>query len=137
MTLAIIVRASFRADSIEFVTPNDNDLQIGYMNRPEGHVIKAHRHLPTRRVLNSTQEVLMIRSGRIRVDFYDLQEQYLESEMLGQGDLIVLMSGGHGFKVIEPVDMVEVKQGPYVAAEDKLFFKGVAEDDVQLVGAAL
>lgn len=135
-TLAIIVRAEFRSEAIDFVTPDNNDLQVGYMSRPEGYVIRAHRHLPVERALHTTQEVLFIRDGIVRVDFYSPEEVYIQSEILNPGDLIVLISGGHGFKIIKPADIIEVKQGPYVPAKDKIFFHSVHDADVRIEGKA-
>jgi hypothetical protein len=64
------------------------------------------------------------RKGRLRVDFYDEDQRYLESRVLGPGDVILLIQGGHGFEVLEEVEMIEVKQGPYVGEQDKTRFIG-------------
>jgi hypothetical protein len=58
----------------------------------------------------------------LRVDFYDDQRRYLSSRILGAGDVILLVSGGHGFEVLEEVEMFEVKQGPYLGDQDKTPF---------------
>ena len=78
-----------------------------------------------------TQEVLFIKKGILRVDFYDEYEDYLESRDLHAGDLILLISGGHGFHVIEEVEMIEVKQGPYAGDNDKKRFPGVGEEQIK------
>ena len=129
-TLAMVVRSSFYAEAVDFITPDDNELQVGYMRRPEGYVIPAHRHLVTHRELQNTQEVLYIRSGKMRVDFYSQDAAYLRSIIIGPGDLILLIAGGHGFKVLEAVDLIEVKQGPYVAIEDKGVIEAISDRDV-------
>lgn len=77
-----------------------------------------------------TQEVLFIKKGKLRVDFYDDDEQYIESRILEAGDVILLVSGGHGFTVIEEVEMIEVKQGPYSGDEDKKRFPGIGDNEV-------
>lgn len=125
--LAIILRAAPYADGIEFYTRADASLQIGRMCRPEGHVIKPHVHLPAERSVSYTQEALFVRSGRLEVNFYDAGQKYLESRELNAGDVILLMQGGHGFRMLEPSDIVEVKQGPYVGEHDKRRFTGVEE----------
>jgi hypothetical protein len=73
----------------------------------------------------------LIRKGRLRVDFYDAEQHYLESRVLGVGDVILLMQGGHGFKVLEEVEMIEVKQAPYVGEQDKTRFVGIDRNDVK------
>ena len=120
--LALIIRHSFRSEGIEFFTPDSYSQQIGYMNRPLGYVIQPHVHNPVRREVQYTNEVLIVRSGRVRVDFYSEQQDYLSSRELATGDIILLIRGGHGFEMLEPTEMVEVKQGPYAGDLDKTRF---------------
>jgi mannose-6-phosphate isomerase-like protein (cupin superfamily) len=120
--LAIIIRASFNKDGIEFVTPGEYSQQLAYMNRPEGYRIQPHVHNPVCRELNDTMEVLFIRNGRVRIDFYDQDQNYLKDGEVATGDTILLASGGHGFTMLEPTEMIEVKQGPYAGENDKTRF---------------
>lgn len=120
--LALILRSSFCQPGIHFFTPGDYSQQLGYMNRPVGYVIPPHVHLPKLREVQFTKEVLFIRSGRVRVDFYSDDEEYIQSEILETGDVILLAHGGHGFEMLEPSEMIEVKQGPYAGDEDKRRF---------------
>jgi hypothetical protein len=76
--------------------------------------------------------VLVLKKGRLRVDFYDRQMRYVESHMLEAGDTILLATGGHGFEVIEEIEMLEIKQGPFVGESDKTRFSGVPADQIQL-----
>ena len=121
-TIAIIIRANFKKNGIEFVTPDDFSQQLAYMNRPDGYRIKPHVHNPVRRELNDTMEVLFIRSGRVRIDFYDQDQNHLEDREVATGDTVLLASGGHGFTMLEPTEMIEVKQGPYAGENDKTRF---------------
>ena len=120
--LALIIRSSFKKEGIEFFTPNDYSQQIGYMNRPKGYVIQPHVHKPITREVKYTKEVLFIKSGRVRVDFYDNSQEYLESRILDKGDVILLAFGGHGFEILEAAEIIEVKQGPYAGDMDKTRF---------------
>jgi hypothetical protein len=130
--LALILRASFRADGIRFFTPDDFSQQLGYMNRPKGYVIPPHVHNPVERSVHYTKEVLFIRSGKVRIDFYDDGQNYLESRILGGGDVILLAFGGHGFEMLEPTEMIEVKQGPYAGESDKTRFAPVPSANLRL-----
>ena len=132
--LALIIRHSFHSDGIEFFTPNNYSQQIGYMNRPAGYVIAPHVHNPVTRQVEYTKEVLVIKSGRLRVDFYSEEQEYLESKILCSGDVILLAYGGHGFKMLEPTEIIEVKQGPYAGDKDKTRFELVAEDRIEFRG---
>ncbi|GBG03762.1 hypothetical protein AZSI13_30890 [Azospira sp. I13] len=130
--LAVIIRASFKKDGIEFFTPNSYSQQIGYMNRPAGYVIAPHVHNPVTREVQFTKEVLFIKSGRVRVDFYSDEQEYLESTILGSGDVILLAYGGHGFEMLEAAEIIEVKQGPYAGEADKTRFSPITTDQVRL-----
>lgn len=123
--LSIIIRASFNKDGIEFFTPDSYSQQLGYMKRNSGYVIPPHVHNPVERNVVLTQEVLYIKSGKVRVDFYDDDRNYLESRVLLAGDVILLALGGHGFEMLEESEMIEVKQGPYCGEEDKTRFEPV------------
>jgi hypothetical protein len=79
-----------------------------------------------------TQEVLYIKSGKVRVDFYDEERNYLESRIVEKGDVILLASGGHGFQMLEDSEMIEVKQGPYCGDEDKVRFDSIENDQIVL-----
>jgi mannose-6-phosphate isomerase-like protein (cupin superfamily) len=132
--LAIIVRDGFDKPGISFFTQNDLSQQLAYMHHPVGKVIDPHVHNAVRREVRYTQETLFIKRGKLRVDFYDDTQKYLHSRLLGAGDVILLVTGGHGFEVLEEVRMIEVKQGPYAGDEDKTRFTRNSGVTVKLVG---
>lgn len=132
--LALILRSSFRSEGIEFFTPSNYSQQIGYMNRPTGYVIQPHVHNPVERQVEYTKEVLFIKSGKVRVDFYTDEQVYLESRILEKGDFVLLAFGGHGFFIIETAEIIEVKQGPFAGDKDKTRFEAVTESVIKLKG---
>lgn len=126
----IIISRNYRKDGIDFFTPDDFSQQVGYMNRPTGYVVAPHVHNIIPRNVELTQEVLVVRSGKVRVDFYDDNQVYLESRILEAGDIILLAHGGHGFEILEQAEMIEVKQGPYCGERDKIRFESVDSNKV-------
>ncbi len=129
-TIAFIIRDSFHAPGITFITPDNFSQQLAYMSHPCGKVLQSHFHNPHSREVVRTQEVLVIKRGKLRVDFYDTDRQYLESAVVGAGDVLLLASGGHGFEVIEDVTMIEIKQGPYAGDADKTRIPCVAAENI-------
>jgi mannose-6-phosphate isomerase-like protein (cupin superfamily) len=129
---AVILRSTFREPGIHFFTPEHYSQQLGCMRHPTGHVIEAHVHNPVSRAVQYTEEALFLRRGRLRVDFYSDEGRYLESRELGPGDVILLIRGGHGFEVLEEIEMVEVKQGPYVGETDKTRIKSITAADARI-----
>jgi mannose-6-phosphate isomerase-like protein (cupin superfamily) len=127
--LAIIIRRDFKKPGIHFFTPDDFSQQLAYMNHPAGKVIDPHVHNPVPREVHFTQEVLFLKRGRLKVDFYDNDQNYLQSHVLEAGDVILLAAGGHGFEALEEIEMIEVKQGPYAGEADKTRFKGRMRDE--------
>ena len=121
--LAIIIRAKFEKKGIEFFTPNDFSQQLGYMKHSKGYVISPHTHNIVPREVKLTQEVLYLKKGKSRVDFYENNQNYIKSTILNTGDVILLANGGHGFEMIEETEMIEIKQGPYLEEEDKIRFE--------------
>ncbi len=120
--LAIIVRNDFASDGIRFFTPDEFSQQLAFMRHPRGKLIEPHMHNIVPRNITYTQEVLIIRRGRLRVDFYDRDRSYLQSRILSAGDIILLAAGGHGFEVLDDLEMIEIKQGPYTGEGDKTRF---------------
>jgi mannose-6-phosphate isomerase-like protein (cupin superfamily) len=120
--MAIIVRDNYNKPGVTFFTDNELSQQLAYMEHPSGKIIDPHVHKPVKREVLYTKEVLLIKSGKLKVDFYNDAQDYLESRVLNGGDVILLIKGGHGFEVLEDIRMIEVKQGPYAGEEDKIRF---------------
>lgn len=130
--LSVIIRRNFQKDGIEFFTPDDFSQQLAYMKRPKDYVIPPHVHNAVVREVQFTKEVLFIKSGVVRVDFYDDEKNYLESTILNTGDVILLAYGGHGFEMIEESEIIEVKQGPYAGEMDKIRFEPISKDQIKV-----
>ena len=127
LLLSLIVYSDFKKNGIHFFTDNQLSQQLAYMNHPTGKVIQPHIHNPVPRKVLYTQEVLFIKKGKLKVNFYSDDKKLLESRILNKGDVILLIQGGHGFEVIEEVEMFEVKQGPYAGDKDKTRFEAKGE----------
>ena len=130
--LSIIIRSNYKSQGIEFFTPDDFSQQLGYMNRKKGHVIIPHLHNSVKREVSYTKEVLFIKSGKVRIDFYDDKKNYFESRILDQGDVVLLAFGGHGFEMIEDSEIIEIKQGPYCGNLDKTLFDPVTSKKINI-----
>ena len=122
--VAIIIYKDHHTDGIEFITPQDFTLQLGSMTRPAGYKIVPHIHNPVRRETVGTQETLFIKRGRIEIDFYSFEQVYLQSRVLSTGDIVLLAGAGHGISVLEEAEIIEVKNGPFIAGSDKGRFEG-------------
>ena len=121
--IAIIVYAQYRSEGIEFFTPHNFSQQLAVMRRPKGYRIPPHVHKAVPRNVRYTQETLFIKAGRVKINFYDEHKRYLESRELKTGDVLLLVSGGHDFEMLEETEMIEVKQGPYAGENDKECFE--------------
>ena len=131
--LAIIIRSSYIKDGIEFFSSENDSQQLGYMKRDAGYVILPHCHNIIQREVNLTQEVLFIKEGILRVDFYNNDKTYLKSTLLNPLDVILLASGGHGFKFMTNGEVIEVKQGPYNGLLDKIKFNPASDNIIKFI----
>lgn len=120
--IATILRHDFRPDKTTFITPDAYYQQTGLVVYPAGGVIKRHLHLPLQRHLIGTPETILVRAGTVEVDLFGLDRTPLGTWVLGEGDLIILAGGGHGFRCREDTILLEVKQGPYTGLKEKEFF---------------
>ncbi len=130
---ALIVRSSYKKKKgVNFFTDDNATQQFGYMHHKKGYNILPHRHNKRYSKIFWTTEVIIILEGILRVDFYNDKEKYLHSKKLYKNDLIMLSAGGHGFKVLKDVKMIEVKQGPYSLKMDKIKFNQVDEKQIKI-----
>lgn len=130
--LSLIIRKDYHETGIQFLTDDQSPQQLGYMNRAKDYVIAPHVHNIVPRTVELTQEVLIIQKGKVRVDYYDNDKNYLESRIAYEGDILFLGYGGHGFKMLEDSEIVEVKQGPYCGTNDKVRFEPIEDNKVVL-----
>ena len=130
---ALIVRGKYRKKKgINFFTDNNSIQQFGYMNHRKNHIIKPHLHKKQTRKLLGTSEVILLLKGILRVDFYSNKKKYLFSKILKEKDIIMLVHGAHGFKVIKNIEMIEIKQGPFISKMDKIKFDKTDEKKIKI-----
>lgn len=120
--LAIIIPADYTPSASEFITPDTYKQQVGFIVYPRDGEIVPHIHREVERKLLGTSEVLLVREGHCWVDFYRNDRTPCCSRELKTGDILVLVSGGHGFRMITATAFLEVKQGPYVGINEKIRF---------------
>ena len=120
--VAYIIRGEMLPDTTTFVTPSHLAQQVGFVSYPAGGVIARHRHRPIERKLTGTSEVLVVRKGWCEVDLFDDLGRKAATRELKTGDVLVLVSGGHGFRMLEDTVLLEVKQGPYTGLDEKEHF---------------
>ena len=126
--LAVIIPAAYEPAATEFVTPNTYKQQVGFVVYPAGAEIAPHIHQEMPRNLKGTSEVLLVKRGRCQVDFYSQAKRYLTTREIHGGDVLVLVSGGHGFRMSEDTVLIEVKQGPYIGTSEKERFSPPRRD---------
>ena len=131
--LALIVRGKYRnKKGITFFTPSESIQQFGYMKHRKSHIIKPHLHKKRLTKIFYTTEVILLLKGILRVDFYNQFKEYLFSKILKEKDIIMLVHGGHGFKILKDVEMLEIKQGPYNLIRDKIKFDNIGDNKIKL-----
>jgi mannose-6-phosphate isomerase-like protein (cupin superfamily) len=120
--LAIIVRGDYLPSSTTFVTTPELEQQLGFVVHPAGERIPSHMHRPEERHLTGTSEVLIVLKGTCEIDLFDDNRSLAATRHLAQGDVILLASGGHGFRMLEDTVLLEIKQGPYMGQDEKDIF---------------
>lgn len=124
---ALILRAELRTKGVRFFTAEDAPIQLGVLTHAKGTVVKPHVHREQPKTVSSTQEVLHVQFGAVEIDFYAGDGAKFKTVTLRSGDTILLVSGGHGLKVLEDTKIIEAKQGPYLGPDqEKLFLAGEA-----------
>jgi hypothetical protein len=117
--LAYIIRTELEPDTTTFLTDNSFKQQVGFVVYPKGATIARHIHRPLERHLVGTSEVLIVKKGRCEIDVYNDARELVATRELRQGDVMLMIAGGHGFRMIEDTILLEVKQGPYTGIDEK------------------
>ncbi len=120
--LAYVIRNELSPDKTTFVTPPEVNLQLGFVVYPAGGQVIRHMHKPIERNITGTTEILFIKKGKCTMDIYDDQRKLVTSLELRQGDTVLMIAGGHGFRMMEDTVLLEIKQGPYTGMEEKVRF---------------
>jgi hypothetical protein len=119
---SIIIRREYQPSETTFITSPDLAQQVGFVVYPAGGVIKRHLHKNVDRQNISSSEALIVRQGRLEIDIFDQNKVLLATRELQAGDFVLMVSGGHGFRILEATILLEVKLGPYAGPSDKELF---------------
>jgi mannose-6-phosphate isomerase-like protein (cupin superfamily) len=117
--LAYIIRAEMAPEKTTFLTPSELNLQVGFVVYPAGGEVARHLHRPLERHIVGTSEVLVVKEGRCQMDIYDDDRQLVATRELRKGDIMLMVGGGHGFRMLEDTVFLEIKQGPYTGLDEK------------------
>lgn len=104
-------------DGLSFYSDNSDFIQVGTWRYNRGKELLAHIHNQVERIVYKTQEVLYVRKGKIAAFIYDLEGNLVENINVNEGDVLILINGGHGYKIPEDdTQVLEIKNGPYPGA---------------------
>ena len=117
--IAMIIRDKTYPSETTFYSPDESTMQLGHVVYPKGGCIIAHKHIPLERKIVGTAETLMVRQGKVEVELFDDAENLLLRTVLAEGDVILLLGGAHGFRMLEDAVLLEIKQGPYTGLREK------------------
>jgi hypothetical protein len=117
--LTFIIRRELTPSATNFLTPTEFPQQVGFVVYPAGGVVERHVHRSVERKIKGTSEVLLVKKGRCEVDIYSSTKETVATRELREGDILLLVEGGHGFRMIEDTVFLEIKQGPYTGVDEK------------------
>jgi hypothetical protein len=117
--LCMLIHGSYLPDRTTFLTPPEFKQQVGFVVYPADGQIARHVHRPLERHLTGTSEVLLLKKGRCLIDIYNDDQELMATHELNVGDVMLMVGGGHGFRMLEDTVFLEIKQGPYTGLEEK------------------
>jgi hypothetical protein len=118
-TLSYIIRRELVPSATTFLTPSEFAQQLGFVVYAAGGEVKPHLHRSLERSIKGTSEVLLVKKGHCQVDIYNNAKELVATRELREGDILLLVDGGHGFRMLEDTVFVEIKQGPYTGINEK------------------
>ena len=117
--LCFIIKGQFLPNSTTFLTPPEFKQQVGYIVYPAEDEIARHVHRPLVRHLVGTSEVLIVKRGHCLINIYNDDRELVATRELFPGDVMLMVGGGHGFRMLEDTVFLEIKQGPYTGLDEK------------------
>lgn len=117
--LCILIRADLLPHETTFITPSDYKQQVGFVVYPAGGEVIRHTHRALERHLVGTSEVLLVKKGHCLIDIYNDAHDLVDTRELRTGDVMLMVGGGHGFRMLEDTVFMEIKQGPYAGIDEK------------------
>lgn len=121
---AEIIWANTTVGTTTFFSPAESSFQFGLLAHNAGFVEPPHYHRPAARTIIDLQQMFLVQRGRVAVQLYTDEGDLLRELVMNPGDAIVLMQGVHGIRVIEDMQCLSIKQGPFLGTEhDKVNVK--------------
>jgi hypothetical protein len=118
---AEVIWADTRVNETTFFSPPDSSFQFGLLAHKAGFVEPPHYHKAVTRLINDLQQMFVVQRGVVAVQLYTDDGDILREIIMRQGDAIVLIHGVHGIRVIEDMQCISIKQGPFLGTEqDKI-----------------
>ena len=119
IALCYLIRNDHLPSETTFFTPPEFKQQVGYVVYPKGCEISRHVHRSIERKLIGTSEVLIVKKGHCLIDIYNDERELVATRDLYEGDIMLMVGGGHGFRMVEDTVLLEIKQGPYLGVDEK------------------
>ena len=121
---AEVIWAQSTTEKTKFCSPDQGSLQFGLLAHERGFVEPAHFHKPVPRTIKNLEQMFVVQKGKIAVDFFTPDGKKFREIVVGPGDAVLLVDGAHSIRVLEDMQCVSVKQGPFLGAEnDKVEIK--------------
>lgn len=118
---AEIIRSTLKVKTTHFFSPAKSSFQFGLLAHKKGFEEPAHYHRPFKRTIKDLQQMFVVQKGKVRVDLFSDTKKLIKKVILKKGDAIVLIHGIHSIKVLEDMQCISVKQGPFLGpAFDKV-----------------
>ena len=114
---AEIIWADTQVTETTFFSPSESSFQFGLLAHGAGFEEQPHRHAEVSRTIDDLQQMFVVQRGVVAVDLYDDEGELLRERTLRAGDAIVLIHGTHAIRVIEDMQCISVKQGPFEGTE--------------------
>ena len=114
---AEIIRADMIVERTTFFSPPESSFQFGLLAHEAGFVEPPHYHRPFKREISDLQQMFVVQKGVVAIQLYNDHGIMFQEVILRQGDAIVLINGVHSLRVIEDMQCISVKQGPFLGTE--------------------
>jgi hypothetical protein len=122
---AEIIWADTRVEETTFFSPPESSFQFGLLAHQAGFEEPPHYHKEFTREIHDLQQMFVVQRGAVAVQLFSEEGHILREIVLRAGDAIVLIHGVHAIRVLEDMQCISVKQGPFLGAENDKVLVGL------------
>ena len=120
-----ITQEDIKPGLLSFTNDNEFLQVVTWGHYEKGKYLQDHWHNEFERTALRTYEVVYVVKGAIEARLFDFNLVPVETLVVSQGEMLILLESAHGYTILEEdTTVIEIKNGPFMGVDkDKTKFQ--------------